>query len=199
MTNHEDGTWSCSFIPKDFTNEIRFVLKKPGYAPTFPVVPVAKVDLKNLVFVINRGLTGTGKMTDQLNRPVANARITTFGGNYGEQQSAATDENGMFALAGVPGNTAAFESVLATNQSGAVVVWGLAGNGQPQVELAVQADGYAPLTRKVELTNTTSVANFILSPGNILRGQVVDEVGQPVSNAIVRTDYRFSKSGSHAV
>jgi hypothetical protein len=191
VTNHDDGSWSCSFIPKDFTNEIRFLLKKPGYAPTFPVVPVAKVDLKNLVFVINHGFTVTGKITDQQNRPVANARITSFGGINGEQQSAATDENGMFALAGVPDNTAAFKSALATNNNGAVVVWSLAGIGRPQVELAVQADGYAPLTGKMELTNTTSVANFILSPGNILRGQVMDEAGQPVSNAIVRTDYDF--------
>jgi len=67
----------------------------------------------------------------------------------------------------------------------------LAGNGRSQVELAVQADGYAPLTRKMELTNITTVAIFILSPGNILRGQVVDEAGQPISNAIVRTDYDF--------
>ena len=35
VTNHEDGSWTCSYIPKDYS-EIRFILKKRGYAVTSP-------------------------------------------------------------------------------------------------------------------------------------------------------------------
>jgi RNA polymerase sigma factor (sigma-70 family) len=75
VTSHDDGSWSCSYIPTDYTNEIRFILNKIGYTTTHPVVPVAKVDLTNLVLVINRGFTVTGQITDPQNHPIANARI----------------------------------------------------------------------------------------------------------------------------
>ena len=35
VINHDDGRWTCSYIPKDFTNEIGFILKKDGYTVTF--------------------------------------------------------------------------------------------------------------------------------------------------------------------
>ena len=28
VTNRDDGSWSCGYVPKDYTNEIRFILKK---------------------------------------------------------------------------------------------------------------------------------------------------------------------------
>jgi len=28
VTSHDDGSWSCNYIPKDYTNDIRFILKK---------------------------------------------------------------------------------------------------------------------------------------------------------------------------
>ena len=195
VTNHDDGSWSCSYLPKDYTNEIRFILNKPGYAATLAVVPVARVDLTNLVLVINRGFTVTGKITDPQNHPIANARIKTLDGDFNTRQSARTDENGVFALAGVSGEAATNEfyraPALETNDSGGAVIRGLAGQGPLHVKLAVQADGFAPQTATVDLPDTTNVINFALAPGNILRGRVVDETGSPIPNAVIRTDYDF--------
>jgi hypothetical protein len=55
----------------------------------------------------------------------------------------------------------------------------------------VQAKGFASQTAKVDLLDATNVANFTLSQGNIFRGQVVDEAGNPIPNAVVQTDYDF--------
>jgi hypothetical protein len=62
---------------------------------------------------------------------------------------------------------------------------------QLQVNLAMQADGFAPQTATVELLDATNVANFTLSPGNIFRGRVMDEAGNPIAHAVVQTDFDF--------
>lgn len=62
---------------------------------------------------------------------------------------------------------------------------------QPEATIVVQANGFAPQTRTLSLVGTTNVANFKLSPGNIFRGQVVDEAGNPIPHAVVRTDWDF--------
>jgi hypothetical protein len=194
VTNRADGSWSCSYIPKDYTNEIRFILKKHGYAVTLPVVPVAQVNLTNLVLVINRGLTVTGQITDLQNYPIANARIKTLNGDSNMRQSARTDENGIFELTGVSGeatNGFSQEPALENNDSGGAIVRGLACQGPLQVQLAVQADGFAPQIATVKLSDATNLFSFTLSPGKIFRGRVVDEMGHPILNAVIRTDYDF--------
>ena len=189
VTNHDDGSWSCSYIPRDYT-EIRFILKKTGYAVTFPVVPVDKVGLTSLVLVINRGLTVTGHILDSQHRPIVNARINTLDGDHNQRQFTGTDENGGFSLVGVAGESEfSQEPPLQTNDNGQSIIRGLVGQGPLHVELAVQAEGFAPQARAIELSNSTNIANFTLSSGKIFRGRVMDEVGNPISNAVVQTDW----------
>lgn len=193
VTSHDDGSWSCSYLPKDYTNEIRFILKNSGYAVTFPVVPVAQVDLTNLILVIDRGFIVTGQITDSQNRPIADTRINTLDGDRNKRLSTKTDANGIYTLVGVPGevgtNDFYQEPVVATNDSGGAIIRGLSGSGPLHVELAVQADGFMPKTSTVELSDATNIANLVLSPGNIFRGRMVDEGGNPISNAVVQTDW----------
>jgi RNA polymerase sigma factor (sigma-70 family) len=195
ITNREDGSWSCSYVPRDYTNEIRFILEKPGYAATCPVVPVAQVDLRNLVLVISRGFAITGRVTDAQGQPVVAGDINTLNGDHNTRQSGKTDEQGYFILLGVAGETApgVLSQVppLATNEAGAVSIRGIVGQGVLRAELSVQAKGFASQTKQVELLDATNVANFSLSQGKSFRGQVVDEAGNPISNAVVRTDYDF--------
>ena len=190
VTSDENGHWKYDYVPFDYTNEIHFILEKNGYATTYPWVPVAEVGLNNLVLVINRGFTVTGRVTEAQSQPVANARVKTVTGEPGKRQSVKTGENGVFTLAGVAGDTKfSQEPALETNDNGQVLIRGLAGQGPLHVNLAIQADGFAPQTRTVALSDTTNVADFTLSPGNIFRGQVVDEAGNPISNAVVQTDW----------
>ncbi|HEU5397402.1 MAG TPA: carboxypeptidase-like regulatory domain-containing protein, partial [Verrucomicrobiae bacterium] len=190
VTSRDDGSWTCSYIPKDWTNEIRLVLRKEGYATTFPTVPVAKVDLNSLVLVLNRGFTVTGRVVDTRDQAVADAHIKILTSETGKRQSVDTDENGIFTLTGVAGDSAfSREPRLETNDSGTVFIRGLIGEGSLHVNLAVQADGFAPRTDTVELSKATNAAEFVLSPGHVFRGRVVDESGKPISNAVVQTDW----------
>ena len=158
-------------------------------------MPVNKVDLTNLVLVINHGFTVTGQITDPKNRPVGNAYIKTLDWNINQRQSAMTHVNGIFVLNGVSGVTATNEyyqaPALETNDNGGAIIRGTAGRGPLHVDLAVQADGFGPQTATVELLATTNIINFTLSPGNIFRGRVLDETGNPIPNAVIRTDWDF--------
>lgn len=195
VTSQTDGSWSCSYIPQDYTNEIRFILKKPGYAVTFPIVPVPQVNLTNLMLILDRGFTVIGQITDSQARPVAHARINTISGSPNRRLSAKSDQDGFFTLNGIPGDVANGEfyrdARLATNDHGQVVIRGEKGQGPLHVELAVQADGFTPQTGFVELNDINNVADITLSPGNIFRGHVVDETGSPVAHVVVQTDFDF--------
>jgi hypothetical protein len=108
-------------------DEIRFILKKPGYAPTFPEVPASRVDLTNLVLVINRGFTIIGQVTDPQARPITNALIKLQTEDSNRQQSAGTDENGVYTLTGVSTEMVGPEwtyvqPALETNSNGTVIV-----------------------------------------------------------------------------
>ena len=190
VTSHADGTWKCSYIPFDYTNEIRFILKKPGYATTVPVVPVPRVDLNNLALVLTRGFTLTGRVLNRQNHLLIKARIKVLTGEMDQQQSVRTDENGVFTLKGLVGESEfCQEPPLETNDEGAVLIRGLVNKGPLHVRLAVQAAGFAPQTRTVQLTSLTNVIDFILAPGRSFRGQVTDEWGNPIPNAVVQTDW----------
>jgi RNA polymerase sigma factor (sigma-70 family) len=195
VTNRDDGSWECSYIPKG-SEEIRFIIKKPGYAVTFPNVPVSKVNLTNLTLVIDRGRTITGRITDQQNYPVTGARIKVLDGNHSKNQSAQTDENGVFTLSGVAGVAQEFagyqQPPLETNESGSVMIRGIAAQGALRADLAVQANGFSSQARTVDLAGVTNIANFTLSSGMIFRGRVVDQAGHPLSYVVVQTDYDFA-------
>ncbi len=192
MMSTNDGTWSCSYIPYDYTNEIRLILQKKGFAATFPIVPVAEVDLNNLVLMINRGFKVTGQIADSEGQPIIGATIKTVTGDPAKRQSARTDENGVFYLTGVPGDsdTQSYRyPQLETNSNGEIVVRGLAADGPLHLDLSIQAVGFASRTATVNLSAKTNVANFTLSPSKIFRGHVVDEMRHPIPNAIVQTDW----------
>lgn len=46
----------------------------------------------------------------------------------------------------------------------------------------------APQLKPVELREPTNVLNFVLAAGVWFHGRVIDEAGQPIANAAVRTD-----------
>jgi hypothetical protein len=66
---------------------------------------------------------------------------------------------------------------------------------EPELEssLAVQAQGMSPQFQKVRLRERTNTVNFVLAPGNIFRGRVVDETGNPISGAVVKVDSCFNE------
>lgn len=66
---------------------------------------------------------------------------------------------------------------------------GLSGSGVPSVNLVVQAEGFAPQVRMIELLHPTNTAAFTLSVGRVFRGRVLDGAGQPMAGAVAQTDF----------
>ena len=60
----------------------------------------------------------------------------------------------------------------------------IAGSSEDQTEIVVEFKGMAPQLRKIELLRPTNVANFVLTNGNVFRGRVVDELGQPLAGGL---------------
>jgi RNA polymerase sigma factor (sigma-70 family) len=189
ITNRTDGTWSCNFVPREYTNTIQLGLKKAGYASTTVVVPVPKVNLAGLTLVIERGFTVTGRITDEENRPIAKAMVTTLSGQPANRMSVSTDGNGDFILAGIPGEAASSHEAPVTTNNGAVIIRGLIPESTPQVNLAITAAGFAPVLRTLTFANAHNNLEITLAPGRVFRGHVRDEAGNPISNAVVQTDW----------
>jgi hypothetical protein len=57
-----------------------------------------------------------------------------------------------------------------------------------EAEIVVECKGMAPHLRKVQLRQPTNVVNFVLTKGNVFRGRVVDEFGQPLVGVACQTD-----------
>ena len=190
----DDGAWRCTWLPRNSTNEVSFIVTKPGYMATTITLPDDNLDMNHLVFVIDRGTTITGRITDAQNAPVGNAQLKVIEGDTDQRQSTKADENGFFTLAGVAGESQdglLRGTVIETNRAGEQVLRGSMARGPLHIELAVQAEGFAPQIVRVPLPESSNVTNITLMPGNIFRGRILDENGSPLANAIVRTDYDF--------
>jgi len=162
----EDGRWFFRYVPREYAT-VHFSLTCTNYAVTRVSVPVGQTESMNATVVIKGGFVVLGGVTDSENRPVVHATVKEHH-NYGYRKlSAETDDDGVFALAG------------------------LSAPVEPQVQLVVEAKGMAPQLQTVQLLAPTNYANFILVKGKIFRGRVADEAGNPIPEASVRTDYDF--------
>ena len=162
-----DGRWRYPYLPKSYA-EAHFDLTCDGYAVTRVVVPMGKPESVNATLVIKSGFAVIGRVSDAQGMPLAGAAVKEFH-NYGHRMlTTETDGNGEFKLAGFAGR--------------------IAGSIDAQTEIVVELKGMAPQLRKIELLRPTNVANFVLTKGNVFRGRVVDESGQPLVGVACRTD-----------
>ena len=226
VNSDDDGSWRFSYLPLSFTNDIQFLLRKPGYAVTLPTVPFSRVNLTNLVLVIERGYAVAGTVADEQGHAIVNAKVKVLTNSRDTERSVETDEAGNFMLAGLKADNQFGPNwewplpQVKTNADGAFLIQEVkpfyghtevtlstsgdeaismrhevpaseATNSQPVIKLAIQAKGFASQTVTVALTSATNVVHFVLAHGNIFRGQITDEAGDPIPNAVVQTDYDF--------
>jgi hypothetical protein len=62
---------------------------------------------------------------------------------------------------------------------------------EQEVKLVAQAKGFSPQEHSVFLRELTNRTEFVINAGSVFRGHVVDETGEPITNAVVRTDWDF--------
>jgi uncharacterized GH25 family protein len=111
--------------------------------------PTAKI-------LLNRGLIITGRVTDEIGRPIAKANVWTKYGN--NEHSAVTDATGVYRLEGCePG----------------------------PVRIVVAAKGHARALEEVQLGPRNTPVDFQMQPAATLRVRVLDEHGKPIPKATI--------------
>jgi RNA polymerase sigma factor (sigma-70 family) len=161
-----NGRWVYHYIPKSY-NEVGFILTGEGYAVTSASVTMNEPESQNVRLVIKRGFAVVGRVTDAQGAPVFEASVKELH-NFGHRKrSTVTDGNGEFALLGLSTN---FDS---------------------RIHIGIQARGMAAQSQWIELREPTNAVQIVLAKGNVFRGRVMDEMGNPIPKVAVRTDYDF--------
>lgn len=180
-----DGRWLFPYVPKNY-NTIGFQLTCSNYAVTRVSVPVGQPESLNATLVIERGYAVAGQVLDSAGRPVAGATVREYH-NFGYRKlSTRTDENGFFVMQGLKmprRMLVGFRDPLHPKAE-----WT---EPEQKIQIIAEAEGKALQEQTILLANPTNVVDFTLAPGSVFRGRVVDEAGNPVPGAAVRTDFDF--------
>jgi uncharacterized GH25 family protein len=156
-----------------------------------------KIDREEAVLVIEKGYAITGSVIDDLQHPLIDASVSISGQNGQPGSTTTTDSDGCFKFVGVRGYADYHAgSTITTNSRGLLRFTGIRNKTRPYVVLVVQAESYAAQSRRVYLPEKTNLEPFALQRGFDFRARVVDESGNPIANAIIRTDFHTIKKGS---
>jgi RNA polymerase sigma factor (sigma-70 family) len=151
-----DGRWSCNMIPTEYS-EISLVLTHPEHAETKATLHPQGPDATSSIITMGAGFNVAGIVEDPNGSPVVGAKVREVRLNSErEERSEMTDPAGTFE----------FKNIKAG-----------------QLILSVQAPGFAPAVQSLEITGNLASIRFPLSLGQLLRGRLVDEAGNPLTTA----------------
>lgn len=163
----DDGQWRCEHAPSDLST-LSIELEHPEYASTsYSPAELSPARLKAATeqLVIEKGFAVEGIVVDPQGAPIVGATVTELelrrGDLYGAtENSARTDEEGNFDLANQVAKT---------------------------VKLKVNAGGYLPLVEDADFSADSPPLRFTLTPGQLLKGRVVDGTGMALEGVRVET------------
>ncbi len=155
-----DGRWSCNMIPKEF-EQVSMVITHPEHAETTATIRPEAPEANNSTIMMKAGFTVAGAVEDASGNPIANAQVREVRWNEeGERSPKTTDAAGTFEFKGM--------------KAGDLV-------------LSAEAKGFAPTIQTLQINSNVAALRFQLGPGQLLRGRVTSEDGNPISNAWVET------------
>lgn len=125
-------------------------------------------------------------MTDAEGRPVIGATVKELHNYASRKLSAKTDANGYFALSGV--GVPVRKTVNLDEPTKPVVSFA---KQDMRMDIVVELKGMASQRQTVQLIEPTNRVDFVLAAATVFRGRVVDEAGNPIPGAVVRTDFDF--------
>jgi beta-lactamase regulating signal transducer with metallopeptidase domain len=158
MVTKPDGAWRYDHVPADKA-DVRLSLDHPDYAPLRLSVPrdgfgiglqekpVRRIEMK-------RGITVTGRVTDDAGAPIAGALVRTKFSN--DIREAKTDDQGQYQLQGCEPRMA---------------------------RVVVSAKGRATDMQEVRIDPDMPPVNFSMQPGGKIRIHVVDAEGKGIPKA----------------
>lgn len=164
----EEGKWKFDDIATTFgACEIR--LFHPEYVLQTEQILLSSVqerapDSPVRTYVLKRGQSVTGRVTDERNRPIVGAQVRFKADSYDDvPRTTTTDEQGSYQLSGLTAGT---------------------------YHAGIYAAEKALQQEQVEILRNTKAFDFSLRNGRKLNLQVVDEKGKPVANARVNLEWR---------
>ncbi|HEY3913800.1 MAG TPA: sigma-70 family RNA polymerase sigma factor, partial [Verrucomicrobiae bacterium] len=166
-TTDAQGHWQIDRIGKDALKSIYGSASHSLFVGT-PLIfpgqnPEASTQLvaETFVFKLGHAVTVRGIVKDAGGQPVPNVDVLVGRLDMGGSRQGKGQDDGTFSVPGChPGRTC----------------------------LTASADGYAATTLDVSLTDNSGPFEIVLHPGKLLKLRVVDEGGNPVTNATVWLD-----------
>ncbi len=154
-----NGRWHFDSVPSSMS-EVSATIIHPDFKPDhraltrdFAIQPGAEPTAK---IVLDRGVTVTGKVTDDAGNPIADALVSI--GRYNERRKARTGDDGVYHLSGCqPGTT----------------------------RVLVSAKNLATDAKDIQLAENMEPVDFQMKPGGHVRIRVLDTNGKPVPKAQV--------------
>jgi RNA polymerase sigma factor (sigma-70 family) len=161
-TTENNGHWSCNMIPERFEH-LSLTITHPDFAETNITVQPNSTGATNLLITMLPGFFVRGLVQDVSGNSIEGATVRQVRWNEENEHSKTTDGSGAFE----------FKSM-----------------ASGELMLAVQAKGFAPAVQTLQVTNNIDALQFQLGPGQLLRGLITDEQGNPVGNAFIETTRR---------
>ncbi|NUN95405.1 MAG: hypothetical protein HUU16_04470 [Candidatus Omnitrophica bacterium] len=164
-TTDSEGRWSCAKLPEPLVGyNLSLSYSHPDYMlerawNSAGSAEVSRLREGNQVVTLRRGASLSGRVVDDLGRPIEGATART--GQFSGAKESKTDSEGIFVLDHVPGHS---------------------------TTLLVTADNYAPTVVQVAPTGKGAQFQVELKAGVPLRGRVQDEAGAPIPGAWISLD-----------
>ena len=154
------GKWRFDSVPESM-NEVRVSIGHADFKPERRSLPRSEFGLAQdgeptAKIALDRGLTVTGRVTDEAGKPIAGALVRTQFSN--ELRKATTDDDGVYRLVACEPR---------------------------QARIVVSAKGRAMELKEARVAADMDPLDFQLRPGGKIRLRVVDAEGKPVPKARV--------------
>jgi RNA polymerase sigma factor (sigma-70 family) len=155
------GHWSCDMIPQAL-QQVSVIVTHPDHVETHATIHLGTTDANNVI-TLKAGFAVAGIVADANGNPLTGAKVREVRLNSEGEHSKTTDGSGAFEFKGMKDG---------------------------ELTLAVQVNGFAPGVQTLTVTGSVTGLRFQLGPGQLLRGRVIDEAGNPLANAFVEITRR---------
>lgn len=163
FTTDSQGRWQAKGVPTDLLNRISVSASHPDYVSTRLTVSAnaaeeAKLREGTHRIVLQQGLLVPGRVVDDQDKPISEARVWAGMVNYTGTQDTKTDAQGRFAFRNLK---------------------------EGEMQFSVLAKGRKPESKKLIIKQGMAEIVFKLGPGQVIRGIVKNETSEPVSGVRV--------------